>query len=302
MATRVTRFSRIVITVPRWVAEAYGAALVELGAGAVEECDSEQPDVAELRLSLPEGEAPAQWETIATSLYRAFAEQLSLPDGGFTVRVDCLELDYHAAWLDQLIPQRLTDELWFTPTPQAAAVPPGERHLVFEPHPSFGDGSHPTTRLAASATEAFCLSHAGCSVLDVGTGNGVLSLVAAVSSASSYGIDIDAEAISAATHNAQLNQLEQRCRFAVTPIESVSERFDLVVANLEPLVHFELFESVAARVNPLGQLLLTGFLVEQAALIAEPLLALGFCTTTSREAEGYLLLGFERRDTSLHRA
>lgn len=276
--------------------------MVELGAGAIEECESEQPDIAELRLSLPEGEAVAQWENIAASLYQAFAEQLSLPDGGFTLHVDCLELDYHAAWLQQLIPQRLTDELWLAPTTQAAAVPPGARHLLFEPHPSFGDGSHPTTKLAASATQAFCLSHAGCSVLDFGTGNGVLSLVAAVSNASSYGIDIDAAAISAAVRNAQLNQLEQRCRFAVAPIESISERFDLVVANVEPRVHFELFESVAARVNRLGELLLTGFLVEQAALIAEPLLALGFVSTTSRQAEGYLLLGFERGDTSIHRA
>jgi ribosomal protein L11 methylase PrmA len=302
VATRATRFSRLVITVPRWVAEPYGAALVELGAGAVEECASAQGDITQLRLSLPEGEAAAPWEAFAASLYRAFAEQLSLPDGGFTVRVDSLELDYHAAWLQQLTPQRLTNDLWLAPTTQAAAVPPGARHLLFEPHPSFGDGSHPTTRLAARATEEFCLGHAGCSVLDVGTGNGVLSLVAAVSNAKSYGIDIDAAAISAAAHNARLNQLELCCRFAVTPIESVVEDFDLVVANVEPRVHFELSEAVAARVSPMGQLLVTGFLVEQAALITDPLLALGFGTTTWRQAEGYLLLGFERRDPSLHRA
>jgi ribosomal protein L11 methylase PrmA len=302
VASRATRFSRFVVTVPRWIAEPYGTALVELGAGAVEQRDSEQTDRTELVVALPEDEATEPWQAAITTLSQAFAEELSLPSDAFTSRVDTLELDYHAAWLEHLTPQQLTDELWLVPTTETFAVPKGARRLLFLPHPSFGDGSHSTTRLASRATETFCRAHAGCKVLDVGTGNGVLSLVAAARGASSYGIDIDEAAISAAKQNARLNQLEQRCRFDTTPVGSICERFDLVLANLEPRVHFELYAALAERVSPLGQLLVTGFLVEQAGLIAEPLLDLGLYTTTTLEAEGYLLLGFERHEPSPRRA
>lgn len=298
MGSHATRFSRLVVTVPGWLAEPYGSALVEVGAGAVEQRDASEETNAELVISLPEDEPLETWRAAVDSLSAAFAEETSQPVTAFSSRVESVELDYHAEWLDRLTAQQVTKTLWFAPANQRDAVPADSRCLLFEPHPSFGDGSHPTTRMAAQVTETYCLAHPGCSVLDVGTGNGVLSLVGAVHGANAYGIDIDAEAVAAAAHNARLNRLEQRCRFEACPLESIVARFDLVVANLEPRVHFELSAALAGRLSPSGTLLLTGFLEEHSALIADPLRRLGLRVTASLEAEGYLLLGFERNEAS----
>jgi len=298
VATQATRFSRLVITLPRWVAEPYGAALIDLGAGAVEQRDLLQPESSELLVALPADEPIEPWQVAVATLSEAFAEQLELPAGAFVLRVEKLEVDYHAGWLEHLTAVELTKTLWFAPATKTETVPEGNNWLIFEPHPSFGDGSHPTTRLVAQAVEQYCLQHQGCSVLDVGTGNGVLSLVAATHGAHCLGIDIDVSARDAAQHNVELNGLGERCRFALTPIESVLEQFDLVLANLEPRVQLDLSRALAARVKPDGLLLLSGFLAEQSELISAPLHRLGFACTVALVAEGYQLLGFEQLERS----
>jgi len=291
-----TQFWRLVITVPHPLAAPYGSALVELGAGAVEERSSNETQT-ELYISFPESEAIEPWQAVTQSLYLAFAEELGLPPEGFAVRVERCDIDYHAEWLSQLTRQQLTDSLLLLPTSDRLAVPPEMEYLRFEPHPSFGDGSHPTTRLAARQVEAYCLSHPDCRVLDVGAGNGVLSLVAACSGAGTvWGIDIDADAVRAAIHNAELNRLESRCSFTVDVLESITWQFDLVVANLEPRTQVELLEAMAARVRPGGVLFLTGFLAEQAEIVTNPLTDMGLFFCGSEQADDYVLLHWVRRD------
>jgi ribosomal protein L11 methyltransferase len=298
-----TRFTRLTITVPRLIADAFAAALIELGAGAIEEretCDSVargplesgggEASEVELVLTLTEDSSVGRWELLIRDLYRAFAEQLRLSRQALRILVEPCELDYHAGWLERLTPQQLTDEITFVPTHCAHTQTAERKLLYFEPHPSFGDGSHPTTRLAARAVERACRRCPGLSVLDVGTGNGVLCLVAAVSGATrAYGIDLDPQAVASARHNATLNRLDSICRFDDTALEAIAERFTLVVANLEPRSQDELLDQMAARVARGGTLILTGFLAPQASLISEPLPGLGFRLGDADAAEGYVL-------------
>lgn len=302
MTARATRFTRLVVTVPRPLAEPFGAALVELGAGTVEERDSTEerdatearetvePGELELVLTLPEGEAADEWASLVQVLYRAFSEQLDLPPQALRLRTESCEFDYHAQWLADLVPQQLTDKIRFVPTHHRGEGASSERVLYFEPHPSFGDGSHPTTRMAARAVERACEQKPNCRVLDVGTGNGVLSFVAAVAGArSSYGIDLDPEAVNSARRNAELNRLDSVCSFDEAQLGTIPRRYDLVVANLEPRTQVELLEAMADRVERRGTLVLTGFLVEQAAAITQPLAALGFVLIYVDAAQDYAL-------------
>jgi ribosomal protein L11 methyltransferase len=123
-----------------------------------------------------------------------------------------------------------------------------------------------------------------------------LSLVAALSGAGrTLGIDIDNTALVAARTNTALNHLERICAYSNRAIESLDERFDLVVANLEPRDQVELLELIAARVRHRGTLILTGFLVEQAAIIAQPLPSLGFISIAQQDEGGYALLQWDAR-------
>jgi ribosomal protein L11 methyltransferase len=293
LADRPIRFQVMRLTLPEPIAASYGAALVELGAGAVEEREGSHPGLTCLLISLPESEPIAPWQELAGKLYAAFAEELSLPDGLFHLTTENVECDYHAPWLSRLTQVRLTPDLVVAPRTDETPVPEGAERLVYEPHPCFGDGTHPTTRMAAAAVATHCRNHPACSVLDVGTGTGLLSLVAARRGAGCIlGIDIDPDAIMVATHNATLNAAA--CEFSSTPLESLAQTYQLVVANLEPRLQLELAEGLGPRVAPGGTLLLTGFLTAQTSSIAAPLLNAGFVTEETVEEEGYALLRLRR--------
>jgi release factor glutamine methyltransferase len=72
-------------------------------------------------------------------------------------------------------------------------------------------------------------------IIDVGTGSGViaLSLAAEFPEAETYGVDISEDALSLARENAAQLRLSERVRFQKSDLlENLSERFDLIVANL----------------------------------------------------------------------
>ncbi len=103
----------------------------------------------------------------------------------------------------------------------------------------FGDGRHPTTRLAIRGIEMVLGQHwagshlSGVEVLDVGCGSGVLVITAVrLGAAAGLGLDIDACALAEASYNVQLNALENRIEISAQPLKAIRRRFRLVMANL----------------------------------------------------------------------
>ena len=148
---------------------------------------------------------------------------------------------------------------WDTPT----ASPPMAR-LILEPGLAFGTGSHPTTYLALVLLDQTLVDHTHQTVLDVGCGSGILSLAALQLGAQmALGVDIEAQAIAVAEHNAALNDLQHRVRFVQGSWDVTEEQFDLLTANiyLGPLVN--MIHSLAQRLAPHGTLILSGILTFQ---------------------------------------
>jgi ribosomal protein L11 methyltransferase len=156
---------------------------------------------------------------------------------------------------------------------------PGDDLLVrIDPGLSFGSGSHPTTRLMLAAVERHATN--GCSVLDVGTGSGVLAVAASLLGAGHVrAVDVDSEAVVAARANAEVNEAD--VEVDATPVDHIAGRFDLVLANMLAPVLVELAGSLVARTG--GLLLVSGVLSGRWAHVAGALAPLEVRETFSLE-------------------
>jgi len=131
--------------------------------------------------------------------------------------------------------------------------------IVIEPSMGFGTGHHATTRMCLRLLSGIDVSDA--SVLDLGTGSGVLSMAAALSGARRViGIDVDADAIASAEASARLNTLPDTITFLVSDFRhSPPEPANIVLANLTGGMLISSAPQIAVLARPGGQLILSGF-------------------------------------------
>lgn len=154
---------------------------------------------------------------------------------------------------------------WITPAwldpPDLA---PGEEVLWIDPGPTFGSGSHPTTRLVLALLED--LVEPGSTVLDAGTGSGVLAIGAALLGATATGTDIDPASPAVVADNAERNGVAAAVRTTTDPVAALTaagERFDVVAANLLAPVIADLGPDLVRCVAPGGTLVASGLLADR---------------------------------------
>lgn len=210
------------------------------------------------------------------------------------IEVDADE-SWRSAWIEHLRPVALTRRLVLAPTTsEPPALSRGQSLLVYRPALAFGDGDHPTTRLAARAIEAHYRARPGGALLDIGAGTGVLAFVAVRSGAArALGTDVDPEAVRAATENAQLNDLSRKVRF-VQAGGRLGGNYDLVVVNIELRPLLEVLGSLPAAARRAPKLLVTGFLASQAAEVKRAVALAGFEPRARKSEADWRLLEAER--------
>ena len=135
----------------------------------------------------------------------------------------------------------------------------GATVIVIEPSMGFGTGHHATTRMCLRLLSELDVSDR--TVLDLGTGSGVLSMAAALSGARRVvGIDVDQDAIDSAETSARLNTLPDTIAFEVSDFRArPPQAADVVLANLTGGMLTSTAGAIASLVQPHGLLILSGF-------------------------------------------
>jgi ribosomal protein L11 methyltransferase len=172
------------------------------------------------------------------------------------------DLDWNAITHDAWPAHEIGRRLYLAPSWSSAPTPAGRIRVVHNPGLACGTGEHPCTRLALEAIERNVIP--GSTVIDVGTGSGILAIAALRLGAwRAIGVDLDCTALLAARENFDLNGLQADliCGSADTVASACS---DLTVANISATVLLNIWDDLLRITRRPGRLVFTGFPIDEA--------------------------------------
>ena len=191
--------------------------------------------------------------------------------------------DWMQKWKEGYEPVVVGERLIVAPSWKLPESDGGRVVIEIDPGMAFGTGTHETTRMCLEAIEAYW---EGGSLLDVGTGTGILAIAAARLAPGSRvtAIDIDPQAVEVARENAEINRASTLIDIAEAgPGDFAGRRFDMVVANLTAEVIIDLMADLAACLGGSGTLILSGILVELRSDVESAITRSGLTIITARE-------------------
>jgi len=174
--------------------------------------------------------------------------------------------DWLAEWKKFFHPIKIGKSIWISPPWEKLNLSGNEVGIIIDPQMAFGTGHHETTRMMIELVEKYLCR--GDKVLDVGTGSGILAILAKKRGAAEvWGCDIDSEAIANAEHNAALND-EKDINFRKGDIQVIPvESFDMVLANINLQAIQKMLSGLTAKLKSSGTLILSGVLEQDLHLI-----------------------------------
>jgi ribosomal protein L11 methyltransferase len=207
--------------------------------------------------------------------------------------------DWSQTWKEHFKPLRVGRRFLVSPTWEP--VPSGQGRLLIriDPGRAFGTGHHETTRLCLEWLEncprELDFKSSPLSLLDVGTGSGILAIGAALLGFGKVvGIDNDPEAIEVAEENIVLNGLSDKIRVLRAIPEEVRGSFDVVISNIQCVPLIRMSETIASKLRDEGRLALSGILAEQADEVCAEYEKRGLRPTGAKTAGEWVLLAFRK--------
>ncbi|MCM1151297.1 MAG: 50S ribosomal protein L11 methyltransferase [Alistipes sp.] len=173
-------------------------------------------------------------------------------------------------------------------------APAGEPEIVVMPKMSFGTGQHATTWLMARGV--LDLKVAGRRGLDMGSGTGVLSIVAAKCGAAHVdAVDIDEWADANCRENIAANGAEALVEPMLGDVGRIAGRtYDFILANINRNILLRDMRAYAAALLPGGDLLMSGFLEADTEAVVAAAEAEGMHLVATAVRDGWMMVHVRR--------
>ena len=230
-------------------------------------------------------------------LYDSIAAHEILERYRFLGSIDVAEAEiekqnWNAVWETNYEPIRISDKVnirasFHKPDPTV------EMDIVINPKMSFGTGHHETTTLMVQAM--FEISMEGKSVLDVGTGTGILAFIALKLGATCiHGFDIDPWSVENSIENAALNDCEIVTFQEGTIRDEPLTVYDVVIANINRNILLDELAEYALRLKSGGVLLLSGFYAADIPFLTSAASPLGLAFKTETHLRDWACIRLQK--------
>ena len=188
--------------------------------------------------------------------------------GSWEIELDEKEnQDWSKKWKEKWTVTHVTDKVAVVPSWLSYEPKEGEVTITLDPGCAFGTGTHQTTQLCMKAIEKYLQK--GNSMADIGTGSGILAILAKKFGASNvYGCDNDETVIDVCIENAQINNVSDIV-FELNTADKLTEKYDFVCANILHNVLAEIMGDLKNIMKPNGKMVLSGILDEKKPVVLE---------------------------------
>lgn len=202
--------------------------------------------------------------------------------------------DWSNCWKEFFHPEKVGDLIVIKPSWEEYEGALNDIVVELDPGMAFGTGTHPTTAMCIRELEG--LVKGGMKVFDVGTGSGVLSIVAAKLGAGAVeAVDFDAVAVKTAAENVALNHVENVVKTAQSDLlQNVSGKADIIIANIIADIIIRLLKDVKDYLKKDGVMIASGIIAERTADVTEAVLANGLLVDKVIEEKDWVAMVIRR--------
>jgi ribosomal protein L11 methyltransferase len=222
-------------------------------------------------------------------------QDFCLPDVEISYTVaEAPDEDWNQVWEEEgFQPVQVSDEIVVHDV-KHTDVPQVKYDILITPRLAFGTGSHETTRLILRTLAQLDL--AGKHIIDAGTGTGILSIMAVKRGAESvFAYDIDEWSVENTKDNLLLNHIYNNVEVEVgdSSVLEGQEKADLLIANINRNILLQDLPRFAKVVKEKGQMILSGFYLEDIQTLVEAASKLGFSLSKTENEGDWAMLLFE---------
>ncbi len=209
------------------------------------------------------------------------------------------EEDWATEWKKYYHPVKVSEKFTIVPTwEEYKPVDNDELIIELDPGMAFGTGTHPTTMMSIQALEK--IVKPGDTVIDVGTGSGILSIASALLRAKKVlALDLDDIAVKSAWENVKLNRVDSIVEVEQNDLlDGITEKADVIVGNLLAEIIVRFTDQAYELLNDDGFFITSGIISQKRKEVEDSLIQANFSIIETKCMEDWITIIAKKQNES----